>query len=115
MSYTGLKKIGITLALAVGFVVSPSLSSFSAVQAQGWRNDQFRRNDRWDDRFDSRWERQREREGFRDGFEHGRRDALRGRRFDVDYDDFRERNHDYRQGFRKGYIVGYREFSRRRY
>ena len=106
MDIQNIKKYAFSLALAIGFVIAPGLSSLSAVQAQNWDRD------RWDDRRD-RWDdRREEQRGFRDGFDAGRDDARRRRRFDFD-DSRRYRNggRDYREGFRRGYSQGYRQFG----
>jgi hypothetical protein len=59
MKFERIKRYGFGLVMALGFVIAPSLSSFSDVQAQSWRYG------RWEDRQDrleDRYERQRARE-----------------------------------------------------
>src|SRR5262245_25289106 len=66
MNIQNLKKYAFSLALALGFVIAPSLSTLGAVQAQDWgrnrwdddRRDERRRDrdDRWDDRREHREE-----------------------------------------------------------
>jgi hypothetical protein len=121
MNIQSLKKYAFSLALAVGFVIAPGLSSLSAVQAQGWDRD--RRDDRWDDgrrdrrdddRWDDRRERREEHRGYRDGFDRGERDARRNRRPDLnDHIQYRRGSRDYREGFRRGYFQAYRQYDRR--
>lgn len=107
MNIQNMKKYAFSLALAIGFVIAPSLTSLGAVQAQGWGRG------RWDDRRDDRWERREEHRGFRDGFDYGRRDARRHRRPDFnDYSQYRHGSRDYREGFRRGYFQAYRQFAR---
>jgi hypothetical protein len=103
MNIQNLKKYAFSLALAIGFVIAPGLSSLSAVQAQGWGRD------RWDDRRDRRDEQR----GYRDGFDKGRKDARSRRRADFDdYGQYRHGNREYREGFRRGYFQAYREYAR---
>jgi hypothetical protein len=120
MNIQNLKKYVYSLALVIGFVIAPGLSSLSTVQAQGWRGrSDDRRDDRWDDRrrdrddrWDNRWERREEYRGFRDGFELGRIDARRRHRPDFnDYRQYRHGSRDYREGFRRGYFQAYRQFT----
>jgi hypothetical protein len=125
MNIQNIKKYAFSLALAVGFVIAPGLSSLSAVQAQGWDRDRRddRRDDRWDDRRrdhrdDDRWDDRRERReeyrGYRDGFDRGERDARRNRRPDLnDNSQYRNGSRDYREGFRRGYFQAYRQYDRR--
>lgn len=107
MNIQNFKKYAISLALALGFVIAPSLSNLSAVQAQGWGRG------RWDnDRWDNRWERREERRGYRVGYDLGLRDARRGRRPHFnDYREYRHGSRDYREGFRRGYFQAYRQYS----
>ena len=114
MNIQNIKKYAFSLALAIGFVIAPGLSSLSTAQAQGWDRD--RRDDRWEDRrrdWDDRLERREERRGFRDGFDSGRRDARRNRRPDL-YGCGRYHNgsRDYREGFRRGYFQAFRQSAR---
>jgi hypothetical protein len=120
MNIQSIKKYAFSLALAVGFVIAPGLSSLSTVQAQGWDRD--RRDDRWDDRRRDRWdddrwddrrERREEYRGYRDGLDRGQRDARTNRRPDPNNSShYRNGNHDYREGFRRGYFRSYREYDR---
>jgi hypothetical protein len=55
MNIQKFKQYAFALALGVGFVISPGLSSLSSVQAQDWRRD--RRWDRRDERLERRAER----------------------------------------------------------
>jgi hypothetical protein len=120
MNIQNIKKYAFSLALAVGFVIAPGLSSLSAVQAQGWDRD--RRDDRWDDRRRDRWdddrwddrrERREEYKGYRDGLDSGQRDARRNRRPDLyGCGQYRNGSRDYREGFRRGYFQGYRQYAR---
>ncbi|MBK7600370.1 MAG: hypothetical protein IPJ07_18360 [Acidobacteria bacterium] len=92
-----MKKFVFALALAVGFLLAPGLSSFSSAYAQGWGwgwgNGQNRRDDRWErdrrndrrnDRRDDRWDDRNDRwgnnRGGRNGYnpeeEKGYRDGL---------------------------------------
>ncbi|HEX2491443.1 MAG TPA: hypothetical protein VHR27_18675 [Blastocatellia bacterium] len=116
MNIQNIKKYAFSLALAVGFVIAPGLSSLSTVQAQGWGRDRWddRRRDRWDDdRWDDRRERREEYKGYRDGLDRGHRDARTNRRPDPNnFSHYRNGNHDYREGFRRGYFRGYREYDR---
>ena len=107
MDIQNIKKYAFSLALAIGFVIAPGLSSLSAVQAQGYGRD------RWDDRRDDRRERREEQRGYRDGFDKGRKDARSRRRADFDdYGQYRHGSRDYREGFRRGYFQAYREYGR---
>jgi hypothetical protein len=119
MNIQNLKKYAFSLALAIGFVIAPSLSTTGAVQAQDWGRSRWdddrrdeRRRDR-DDRWDDRRERREEHRGFRDGCDIGRRDARRHRRPDInDHSEYRHGSRDYREGFRRGYFQAYREHGR---
>src|SRR5262245_6408025 len=113
MNIQNIKKYALSLALAIGFLAAPGLSSLSTVNAQDWRRD--RDNDRWDDRrqdrWDDRWDRRDERRGCRDGFDRGRIDARRRIRPDFyEYREYRYGNRDYREGFRRGYFQAFRQF-----
>jgi hypothetical protein len=124
MNIQQVKKYAFALALALGFVVAPGLSSLSAVQAQDWRYGQDRRDDRrdrrddrWDnrrDRRDDRWDNRNgnyreEEKGFRDGLRRGQEDLRDRRRFDPNNSShYRKGNSSYREGFRRGYAQGYR-------
>src|SRR6266542_4955726 len=117
MYIQNIKKYAFSLALAIGFVIAPGLSSLGAVQAQGWGwgRDRWddRRDDRGRDRWDDRRERREEYRGFRDGFDSGRRDARRNRRPDLyGCGQYRNGNRDYREGFRRGYFQAYLQFAR---
>jgi hypothetical protein len=105
MNIQNFKKYAFSLALAIGFVIAPGLSSLGAAQAQGWG---------WGrDRRDDRWERREEQRGYRDGFNMGRKDARSRRRPDFDdYGQYRRGSRDYREGFRRGYFQAYREYAR---
>src|SRR5262245_10467495 len=108
MNIQNFKKYALSLALAIGFLAAPGLSSLSSVQAQDWRRGRF--DDRWDDRWDNRWERREEHRGFRDGFDRGRIDARRRNRPDFnDYREYRNGSRDYREGFRRGYFQAFRQ------
>lgn len=124
MNIQNFKKYAFALALALGFVVAPGLSSMSTVQAQdwGWGRDRRddRRDDRWDrrrdrqddrwDRRDDRWDNREERKGYSDGLDRGQRDARTNRRPDPNNSShYRNGNRDYREGFRRGYFIGYRQ------
>lgn len=124
MNIQNFKKYAFALALAIGFVVAPALSSLGVVQAQDWgrgrwhdrpddRWDDYDRHDRWDDRWDNRWERRQEYRGFRDGLDRGQRDAHTYRRPDPNNSfHYRRGNRDYREGFRRGYFRAYRQHAR---
>ena len=135
MNTQKIKQYVLGIALVAGFVVAPGLSSLSAVQAQGrgdrrddrgdrrddrWdrRDDRWdRRDDRWDrrddrwDRRDDRWEERSEdyQKGLRDGLRRGQED-LRDRRIadPNNSSHYRKGNTAYREGFRRGYVQGYR-------
>lgn len=142
MNIQHFKKYAFALALALGFVVAPGLSSMSTVQAQGWdrdrRDDRWddrrdrwddrwddrrdrwddrwdRRRDRWDDRWDrrdDRWDNKEERKGYRDGLDRGQKDARTNRRPDPNNSShYRNGSRDYREGFRRGYFIGYRQYA----
>jgi hypothetical protein len=68
MKIQNFKKYAFGLALVLGFVVTPSLSSLFTIQAQDWRWGQNRRNDGQN----GRWERGRDRR------ERGRNDGYNG-------------------------------------
>lgn len=114
MNTSNIKHFVWGMALLAGFVVAPGLSSLSAVQAQG-RGD--RREDRWDrredrwDRREDRWEERSEdyQKGLRDGLRRGQED-LRDRRIadPNNSSHYRKGNNAYREGFRRGYVQGYR-------
>ncbi|MGH9754159.1 MAG: hypothetical protein ACREA2_15380 [Blastocatellia bacterium] len=127
MNIQNFKKYAFALALAIGFVVAPALSSLGAVQAQDrgrgrWddRRDECeddrghdRWDDRWDDRWGNRWERREEYRGFRDGLDRGQSDARTYRRPDPNNSSYYRRgSRDYREGFRRGYFRGYRQYAR---
>ena len=121
MNTQKIKQYAVGIALAIGFVIAPGLSSLSAVQAQGRgdrRDDRWdRRDDRWDrrddrwDRRDDRWEERSEdyQKGLRDGLRRGQED-LRDRRIadPNNSSHYRKGNNAYREGFRRGYVQGYR-------
>jgi hypothetical protein len=139
MNIQQVKKYAFALALALGFVVAPGLSSLSTVQAQDWRyyrdrrdnrrpqrdDRRIRRDDRWDnrrnDRWDDRWDNrngynQEEQKGFRDGLRRGQEDLRDRRRFDPNNSShYRKGNSSYREGFRRGYVQGYRQYNDRRW
>jgi hypothetical protein len=118
MNLQNFKKYAFAMALAIGFLVAPGLSSLSTVQAQGWGWDRGRWDDRYDrrddryDRRDSRYDRREEDRGYRDGLNRGREDARDHRRFDPNNSShFRNGNSDYRAGFRRGYNQGFRQYG----
>ena len=129
MNIQKIKKYAFALVLTLGFVVVPSLSSLSTVQAQGWGYGQGRWDDRRDDRRDrrdDRWDRRDDRwgnrndsyrdeeRGFRDGLNRGQEDARDRRRADPNNSShYRNGNRDYRDGFRRGYAQGYRQSNGR--
>lgn len=160
MNYQRLKKYAFALALTVGFVVAPGLSSLSAVQAQWpynqdrwererererqrreeWRRRQMesRRNRDWDGdgRIDrgGYWGNRRNNDGYygnnrgygydngqvqkgyRDGLDRGQKDAKTNRvPTPNNSQHYREGNPSYREGFARGYQVGYRQYARGRY
>jgi len=88
------------------------------------RNDRWdNRNDRWDnrnDRWDNRNDRygynsKEEQKGYRDGLDRGQKDAKTRRIADPNNSShYRSGNSAYREGFRRGYAVGYRQYDQRR-
>jgi hypothetical protein len=99
MNIQNFKKYAFALALAIGFVVAPGLSSLSTVQAREW----------------DRWDRKEEQKGFHDGLDRGQKDAKTNRRADPNNSEhYRNGNRDYREGFRRGYFEGYRLYARHR-
>src|SRR5262245_41523581 len=103
MNIQNLKKYAFAMVLAIGLVVAPGLSSLSNAQAQGR------------DRRDDRWERREEQKGFHDGLDRGQKDAKTNRRADPNNSEhYRNGNREYREGFRRGYFDGYRQYARHR-
>lgn len=101
MNVQKLKRYAFALALSASFVVAPSLSSLSTVEAQDQQMD--RRNDR-------NGEQQR---GYRDGLNRGQEDARSHRASNPNNSShFKSGNAIYREGFRRGYMQGYRQHRR---
>jgi len=67
---------------------------------------------RWD------WNRggnRQEQDGYNDGLNRGREDARDHRRFDPNNSEhFRDGGNEYREGFRRGYAIGFRQYERSR-
>ncbi len=82
-----------------------------------WHDRNDRRNDRWDDRRDDRYryDNREVEKGYRDGLDRGQKDAKTRRIADPNNSShYRKGNEAYRDGFRRGYAVGYRQFDQRR-
>jgi len=81
------------------------------------RDDRWdRRNDRWDNRNDRYgYNSKEEQKGYRDGLDRGQKDAKTRRIADPNNSShYRNGNSAYREGFRRGYFIGYRQFDQRR-
>ena len=103
MNIKALKTTGLSIALATAFLGAAGASS---AIAQDWRQ----RDRDGDGRIDSRRERLEERRGFNDGRTKGRVGAIARRRFNPSpYRRFV--SNDYRQGFQRGYVQAYRQFT----
>ena len=135
MIIKAIKTTGLSIALAVTFLVAGGGASAFAQDGRGRdrnrdgrhdnrgdRDDQQDshrdRDDRQDNHLDrddwqdNRWERFEERRGYREGMIRGREDALEHRRFNpFGNPRFRFGSSDYREGFRSGYARAYRRFA----
>jgi len=102
MNFNTLKKTAGSMALAGAFLTTAGVSSITFAQDWRWR-------DRWED---SRVERRQEGDGYYDGLKKGREDARAYRRFDPNsYKYFRDGDGEYREGFRRGYADGFRQYA----
>jgi hypothetical protein len=106
MNIKALITTGLSIALATAVLVAAGASS---AIAQDWR----RRDRDGDGRIDSRRERLEERRGFNDGQTKGRVDAIARREFNPS-PNRRFVSNDYRQGFQRGYVQAYRQFTNNR-
>ena len=105
------KKAGLSFALGAAFLVGAGAVDSSSAFAQG-----LRRVDRdHDGRIDTRRELIEERKGFNAGLIKGRADAIAGRRFNPFMLNRRFVSNDYRQGFHRGYVQAYRQFTKGRH
>ena len=104
MNFKAVKRAAIALALSGTFL----LSGASIVSAQDWRRD-YPSNGRSDRHGD-------ESKGYRDGLDRGREDARTHRSFNPNNSShFRNGNNFYREGFRRGYEEGYRQYAHGRH
>jgi hypothetical protein len=102
MNVKNLKKYALALTLAAGFVVASGPINLFTVQAQDRRYNHDRRGNRED-----------QGRGYRDGLGRGQQDARGRRRANINnYGHFRVGNYQYKQGFRRGYNIGYRQHRR---
>ena len=128
MNFKTLKNTVASLGLGAALLLTAGMASSSTLFAQDWRGrDQDRQDwrgrdrDRQDwqrrdrDRYEDNWrERREERRGYDDGFDRGRDDARSRRFFDPNkFGSYRNGNREYREGFRRGYAEGFRQFERR--
>ena len=116
MNHQRLRHFVYSLAIAASLLVPFGFSDRAAVQAQspGWERSRDRRDDRRDER---RQRREQEQKGYHDGLDRGREDARDHRSFNPNNSShYKNGNGAYRDGFRKGYAEGFREYrGRRRY
>lgn len=113
------KLIGATFAL--GLILSSGVVFNSTAQAQGWYHrpyypphpiyrpvpsPYYAPPNRY------AYNRYEEEKGYRDGLDRGQEDARTHRSFDPNNSShYRNGNNEYREGFRRGYSVGYRQNS----
>jgi len=77
--------------------------------SRGYREGYRQIRERWED---NRVERSQEQDGYYDGLNRGREDARDHRRFDPSNSEhFRDGNGEYREGFRRGYADGFRQYA----
>ena len=115
INYQGLKKYTLALALSIGFVVAPGLSSLSAVQAQDWRYGQDRRDDRLERERERQrreeWQRQQRQDNGRDwGWNQGRdRNRSYGNNGSYGTNNGRYNNGEVQKGYRDGLDRGQKD------
>lgn len=109
MNVKNLKKYVLALTLAAGFVVASGPVNLVTVQAQ----DRPYNQDRRDGGRDRRGNREDQEKGYHDGLNRGQEDSRSRRRANPNNSEhFRDSNRWYKEGFRKGDNVGYRQNRR---
>jgi hypothetical protein len=113
MNVKNLKKYALALTLAAGFVIASGPVNLFTVQAQDRPYNQDRSGDRRDGGRDRRGNREDQGKGYRDGLNRGQEDSRSRRRANPNNSEhFRDGNRWYKEGFRRGYNVGYRHNRR---